>query len=310
MAGRASAMDTDSGVVTKEELNEQGEDDQQDFDIETQKALEEMDALQNEMDILSINGEAEQMKVEMEYIKQKKSSNQKRNEIIKKMPNFWINTFMNHPVTHSLIAEEEEDCMQYLQYIDIEDYDDIKSGFRIKFYFEKNPYFENDVLVKEFPLGTYGQAQGTKIEWKEGNDLAEKVLKKQPANKEPEQFKSAPMGVKQPSFFVWFTQTKVHPSEDRYSLHIKKDMWPNPLIYFVLPLEVHVNSTQERYGRDYPEIMEMIKSGEYEKKFGEMEKEAALPCDSDTEPCGPRGQKINEKSRRGEVQDEGELPLV
>ena len=61
-------MDTDSGVVAKEEMNEQGDDEQQDFDMETQKALEEMDALQNEMDILSINGEAESMKVEMEYI--------------------------------------------------------------------------------------------------------------------------------------------------------------------------------------------------------------------------------------------------
>ena len=69
MAG-GSSMDTDSGVVAKEEMNEQGDDEQQDFDMETQKALEEMDALQNEMDILSINGEAESMKVEMEYIKQ------------------------------------------------------------------------------------------------------------------------------------------------------------------------------------------------------------------------------------------------
>ena len=63
-------MDTDSGVVAKEEMNEQGDDKQQDFDMKTQKALEEMDALQIEMDILSINGEAESMKVEMEYIKQ------------------------------------------------------------------------------------------------------------------------------------------------------------------------------------------------------------------------------------------------
>ena len=117
--GGAAAMDTENGVTAKEEMNDQGDDEQQDFDIETQKALEEMDALQNEMDILSINGEAEQMKVEMEYIKQRKPFTDKRNEIIRKMPNFWINSFMNHPVTHSLIAEEEEDCMQYLQFLDI-----------------------------------------------------------------------------------------------------------------------------------------------------------------------------------------------
>jgi len=300
--GGSSTMDS----IAKEEVNDQ-DDEQQDFDMETQKALEEMDALQNEMDILSINGEAEQMKVEMEYIKQRKPFTDKRNQIIKKMPNFWINSFMNHPVTHSLIAEEEEDCMQYLQFLDIEDYDDIKSGFRIKFYFEKNPYFENDVLIKEFPLGTYGSAQGTKIEWKEDNDLAEKVLKKQPKNKEPEKFKSAPFGVKQPSFFVWFTQTKVHPAEDRYSLHIKKDMWPNPLIYFVLPLEVHVNATQERYGRDYPEIIEMIKSGEYEKKFGEMEREAAS-CDTEPGQSGPVAKSISAK--RGREQVDEDLPLV
>ena len=67
--GRTETMDTNSGVIAKEEMNDQ-DDEQQDFDMETQKALEEMDALQNEMDILSINGEAEQMKVEMEYNKE------------------------------------------------------------------------------------------------------------------------------------------------------------------------------------------------------------------------------------------------
>ena len=117
--------------------------------------------------------------------------------------------------------------------------------------------------MKELPLGTFGQADETKIEWKEGNDLAEKVLKKQPKDKELKKFKSAPFGVKQPSFFVWFTQTKIPPAEDRYSLRIKKDMWPNPLIYFVLPLEVLVNATQERYGRDYSEFIEISTSASF-----------------------------------------------
>ena len=101
-------MDTDSGVVAKEEMNEQGDDEQQDFDMKTQKALEEMDALQNDMDILSINGEAESMKVEMEYIRQKNPYTDKHNEIVKKILTFYLSTFINHPVTHSLIAEEEK----------------------------------------------------------------------------------------------------------------------------------------------------------------------------------------------------------
>lgn len=35
----------------------------------------------------------------------------------------------------------------------MEDSEDIESGFWIKFYFDENPFFENDVLIKEFILG-------------------------------------------------------------------------------------------------------------------------------------------------------------
>lgn len=39
-----------------------------------------------------------------------------------------------------------------------------------------------------------------------------------------------------------------------------------------LTYEVHVNAIKGRYGIDYPEIIEMIKSGEHEKEFDKMEK--------------------------------------
>ncbi len=38
----------------------------------------------------------------------------------------------------------------------MEEFEDIKSGYRIKFYFDENPYFENDLLEKEFHLGAGG----------------------------------------------------------------------------------------------------------------------------------------------------------
>jgi len=38
----------------------------------------------------------------------------------------------------------------------VEEFEDIKSGYRIKFYFDENPYFENDLLEKEFHLGAGG----------------------------------------------------------------------------------------------------------------------------------------------------------
>lgn len=75
--------------------------------------------------------------------------------------------------------EEEEECLHYLTKLEVyfffsvvfdtvllfnvdffilkvEEFDDIKSGYRIKFYFDENPFFENDLLMKEFHLGTSG----------------------------------------------------------------------------------------------------------------------------------------------------------
>lgn len=42
--------------------------------------------------------------------------------------------------------------------LEVEEFEDIKSGYRIKFYFDENPYFENDLLEKEFHLGAGGMA--------------------------------------------------------------------------------------------------------------------------------------------------------
>jgi len=41
--------------------------------------------------------------------------------------------------------------------LEVEEFEDIKSGYRINFYFDENPYFENDVLTKEFHLGSSGE---------------------------------------------------------------------------------------------------------------------------------------------------------
>ena len=68
-----------------------------------------------------------------------------------------MTSFVNHPHISDILEEEEEECLHYLTKIDVEEFDDIKSGYRINFYFDSNPYFENDVLTKEFHLGSSGE---------------------------------------------------------------------------------------------------------------------------------------------------------
>lgn len=68
----------------------EGGDESKDYDIETQKALEEIDACQNDIDGLNEKASEEILKVEQKYNKMRKPFFEKRNELIKKIPNFWV----------------------------------------------------------------------------------------------------------------------------------------------------------------------------------------------------------------------------
>lgn len=58
----------------------------------------------------------------------------------------------------------------------MEEFDDIKSGYRIKLIFDENPFFENSQIVKEFALGNLEPSSTTtEIKWKPDNDLVNKV---------------------------------------------------------------------------------------------------------------------------------------
>lgn len=55
-----------------------------------------------------------------------------------------------------MLDDTEEDCLHYLTKLEVEEAEDITSGYRIDFHFDENPYFENTVLTKEFHLGAPG----------------------------------------------------------------------------------------------------------------------------------------------------------
>jgi template-activating factor I len=213
-------------------------DESKDYDIETQKALEEIDACQNDIDGLNEKASEEILKVEQKYNKMRKPYFEKRNELIKKIPNFWVTAFVNHPQISAILDEEEEECLHYLTKLEVEEFEDIKSGYRIKFYFDENPFFDNDVLVKEFHLGTSEPASNsTEIKWKEGMDFTKNA-----------QDQAAKAGKKRPlsvprSFFGWFADNSDASADDIAEV-IKDDLWPNPLQYFLVP-DIDVNENGE-----------------------------------------------------------------
>jgi len=167
-------MASTEGPTPRKQRKEEGQGDEgtKDYDAETQKALEEIDACQNEIDSLNEKASEEILKVEQKYNKLRRPFFDKRNDLIKKIPNFWVTAFVNHPQISAILDEEEEECLHYLTKLEVEEFDDIKSGYRIKFFFDENPFFENDMLAKEFHLGTSEpSSNSTAIKWKDGMDL-------------------------------------------------------------------------------------------------------------------------------------------
>merc|ERR1712083_921841 len=230
---------------------------ERDFDKETQKALEEIDANQNEIDALNEQASEEILKVEQKYNKLRRPYFDKRNEIIKRVPKFWLTAFINHPQISAIIEEEEEDCLQYLNKLEVEEYEDIKSGYRIKLYFDDNPYFDNDVLTKEFHLTSSEDpaSQCTTIRWKEGFDLAAKAAQRAAAA-------AARSGRRRPlenrTFFSWFCDNG-DPSGDDVAEVIKEDMWPNPMQYFLVPdMDVEDLAEEEEDLEDEEDVDESV----------------------------------------------------
>uniref|UniRef100_A0A3B3H7K5 SET nuclear proto-oncogene b n=1 Tax=Oryzias latipes TaxID=8090 RepID=A0A3B3H7K5_ORYLA len=197
---------------------------------EQQEAIEHIDEVQNEIDRLNEQASEEILKVEQKYNKLRQPFFQKRSELIAKIPNFWVTTFVNHPQVSALLGEDDEEALHYLSKVEVTEFEDIKSGYRIDFCFDENPYFENKTLSKEFNVNEGGDpiSKSTEIKWKTGKDLTKRSGQtsnkagKKRQHEEPE------------SFFTWFTDHS-DAGADELGEVIKDDIWPNPLQYYLVP---------------------------------------------------------------------------
>merc|ERR1712241_317957 len=187
-----------------------------------------------------------------------------------------------------IIEKDEEDCLQYLNKLEVEEFEDIKSGYRIKLFFDKNPYFDNDCLTKEFHLGSSGDpaSQSTPIQWKEGMDLAAKFAQKAAAQTEIAKQRKRPLPQLR-TFFTWFCDNG-DPSDDEIAEVIKDDMWPNPLQYFLVPdIEVENGDDEdddEADGEeDIGESVVVLEEEEEELENEEGEEEEGVEDEADNE---------------------------
>lgn len=178
-------------------------------------------------DLVKINDEAlyKVDEIEQKYRKIMKPVYDKRNEIIKSIPDFWLNAFLSHPTLGKLMNEEDQKIFKYLSSLNFGA--DIKSDDEcstINLYFNPNPYFEDSELSENFTFLEDGtlMVSDTPIRWKEGKGIPNGIDHEKKGNER------APVDV---SFLSRFCDCEL--KDDMIAVHYKvAEVFTKPLNYF------------------------------------------------------------------------------
>ncbi|XP_050224604.1 NAP1-related protein 2 isoform X2 [Mercurialis annua] len=206
-----------------------GEEENNQIDEALVLSIEKLQEIQEDLEKINEEASDKVLEVEQKYNEIRKPVYDKRNDIIKSIPDFWLTAFLSHPALSSLLSEEDQKIFKHLSSLEVEDFKDVKSGYSITFNFESNPYFEDTKLTKSFTFLDEGTTEitATQIKWKEGMGVANGVAHEKKGNKRP---------LTEDSFFSWFCSSEhkemIEDMQDEVAEIIKEDLWPNPLSYF------------------------------------------------------------------------------
>ncbi|PWA88792.1 NAP1-related protein 1 [Artemisia annua] len=211
----------------KPKTSENNEEEQ--LDTELVLSIEKLQEIQDELEKINEKASEEVLEVEQKYNVVRKPVFDKRSDIIKSIPDFWLTAFLSHPVLSDLLNEEDQKIFKHLTSLEVEDSKDMKSGYSVTFNFSPNSYFEDAKLTKTFSFTDDGTTKitGTPIKWKEGMGGTNGVAHDKNGNKRPHE---------EDSFFGWFSETQqkddMDEIQDQIAEIIVEDLWSNPLAYF------------------------------------------------------------------------------
>ncbi|XP_027769105.1 NAP1-related protein 2-like isoform X3 [Solanum pennellii] len=208
-------------------------DEENNIDGDLVFSIEKLQEIQDELEKINEEASDEVLEVEQKYNEVRKPVYDKRNNIIKAIPDFWLTAFLSHPVLGELLTEEDQKIFKFLSSIEVEESKDVKSGYSITFNFSANPYFENTKLSKTYTFLEDGPTKisATTIKWKEAMGIPNGVSHEKNGNKRSHA---------EESFFTWFGEVNQKDEDEDEALEIqdevaeiiKDDLWPHPLTYF------------------------------------------------------------------------------
>ncbi|NXR75461.1 TSYL2 protein, partial [Pycnonotus jocosus] len=208
----------ESAVISLDEDEEEEEEEERDEGPE--RYLAALEAVQLELEAVEEEAARAFRRLRARFCLRRRPHLQRRNRLIQHIPGFWVTAFLNHPQLSAMISDRDEDALSYMTSLQVEEFGQSRPGCRIRFFFSVNPYFQNDVVAKEFVRGPSGHlvSHSTPIRWWQGQDPRTRPHKGPPAPR---------------SFFAWFGDHSF-PAGDRVAEIIKEELWPNPLQFYLL----------------------------------------------------------------------------
>lgn len=151
------------------------------------------------------------------------------------VPQFWVCAMGHMETVAELVTERDVDCLEHLVNVTCDDFED-GHGFTLRFHFEPNDYFENEVLTKTYEIPNLllddepilKNVSGCVIHWKQDDDdtaapttgrrclTHTRVQKRQRSRKGKNagQIRTVTKNERTDSFFHFFNPPKMPAMED------------------------------------------------------------------------------------------------
>nr|XP_035924467.1 testis-specific Y-encoded protein 3-like [Halichoerus grypus] len=182
-------------------------------------SLEALEALQSELESVNKQASRSYSRLRLKLRQRRQRHLEHRSALIRGIRGFWANAFVNHPQMSAKISKQDEALLGYMTDLKVEEVRFPRDCRKILLFFRKNPYVQNEVVVKEYVLSAagYGLSHSTPIQWHQKYER--EAYRRRHHNTSP-------------NFFNWFSDHSFAGSS-RIAEIILDDLWPNPLQYYV-----------------------------------------------------------------------------
>lgn len=99
--------------------------------VEALPPIEKLQMIQEKLGKVNTEAKSKILAIEKHYTEMQKPIYNRRNEIISKIPDFWLIVFLKHPTLKKLLMEDDEKILEYMDSLYVENLEDDREGYCI-----------------------------------------------------------------------------------------------------------------------------------------------------------------------------------